>query len=63
MASRLSESNRMNRLEEVDLDPSENIDHEHHTSPVNLNSWKHVMKIPIFDSATLEEWIVFVDLI
>ena len=38
MASRLSESNRMNRLEEVDLDPSENIDHEHHTSPVNLNS-------------------------
>ena len=45
------------------LEPSEFIDHTCYHTPGDGTSGKYVITIPRFDSATLEEWIIFVDLV
>ena len=39
------------------------IDHTCHNTPGNTTSGKYVIKMPIFDSGTREDWIIFVDLV
>ena len=48
--------------EKDELDASEYIDHTCHYTPRDTTSGKYVIKIPIFDSGSPEEWIIFVDL-
>ena len=53
----------LERSEKEDLQPSEYIDHTCHNTPCDRTSGKYVIKIPRLDSSTLEEWIIFVDLV
>ena len=48
--------------EKDELDTVEYIDHTCHNTSGDTSSGKYVIKIPIFDSGTPEEWIIFVDL-
>ena len=50
-------------LQKKDLKLSEYIDHTCHCTQVDSTSVKYVINISIFDSGTLEEWIIFVDLV
>ena len=47
----------------VDVEPSDYIDHKCHNTPGDSTLGKYVIKIPIYDSGTPEEWIIFVDLV
>ena len=49
--------------EKDELDASEYIDHTYHNTSEGAISGKYVIKIPRFDSGTLEEWIIFVDVV
>ena len=51
------------RLEKDELEAFEYIDNKCHNSTGDTTSRKYVIKIPIFDSDTPEEWIIFVDLV
>ena len=51
------------RAEKNELDVLEYIDHTCHNAPRETTSEKHVIKIPRFDSGTLEVWIIFVYLV
>ena len=53
----------LERPEKEDVGPSEYIDHMCHNSLGDSSSGKYMIKIPIFDFGTSEEWIIFVDLI
>ena len=53
----------LERPEKEDPKPSKYIDHTCHNIPGDSTSGKFVIKIPIFDSDTPEEWILFVDLV
>ena len=46
-----------------DLDALEYIDHMYHNTPGDITSGKYIIKIPRFDSGTLEECIIFVVLV
>ena len=51
------------RPENNELEASKYIDHTCHNTPKDTTSEKYVIKIPRFDSGTLEEWMIFVDLV
>ena len=49
--------------EKYELDALEYINHTCHNTPRDTTSEEYIIKIPRFDSGTLEEWIIFVDLV
>ena len=53
----------LSRTEKDELEALEYIDHISHNTPGDTTSGKYVIKIPIFDYSTPEEWIIFVGLV
>ena len=53
----------LERLQKKDLKPSKHIDCMCHNIPGDSTSGKYIIKMPIFDSGFLEEWIIFAELV
>ena len=51
------------RPETDELDALEYIDHMCHNTSRDTTSGNYIIKIPKFDSGTLEEWIIVMDLV